>query len=36
MNDHAATSEALLDADRRHLIHPLHHPKEHAGAQIFV
>ncbi|HXA26395.1 MAG TPA: aspartate aminotransferase family protein [Acetobacteraceae bacterium] len=36
MNDHAATSEALLDSDRRHLIHPLHHPKEHAGAQIFV
>ncbi len=36
MNDHAAASEALLDADRRHLIHPLHHPKEHAGAQIFV
>jgi adenosylmethionine-8-amino-7-oxononanoate aminotransferase len=36
MNDHVATSEALLDSDRRHLIHPLHHPKEHAGAQIFV
>jgi putrescine---pyruvate transaminase len=36
MNDHVATSEALLDSDRRHLIHPLHHPKEHAAAQIFV
>jgi adenosylmethionine-8-amino-7-oxononanoate aminotransferase len=36
MNDHAATGDVLLDADRRHLIHPLHHPKEHAQAQIFV
>ena len=36
MNDHAATGDALLDADRRHLIHPLHHPKEHAQARIFV
>ena len=36
MNDHAATSATLLDADRRHLIHPLHHPKEHAQAQVFV
>ena len=36
MNDHAATADVLLDADRRHLIHPLHHPKEHAQARIFV
>jgi adenosylmethionine-8-amino-7-oxononanoate aminotransferase len=36
MNDHAATSDALLEADRRNLIHPLHHPKDHATAQIFV
>ena len=36
MNDHGATGDVLLDADRRHLIHPLHHPKEHAQAQIFV
>ncbi len=36
MNDHAATADVLLDADRRHLIHPLHHPKEHAQAHIFV
>jgi adenosylmethionine-8-amino-7-oxononanoate aminotransferase len=36
MNDHVATSATLLDADRRHLIHPLHHPKDHAQARIFV
>src|SRR5271166_6421195 len=36
MNDHATTGDTLLDADRRHLIHPLHHPKEHAQARIFV
>jgi adenosylmethionine-8-amino-7-oxononanoate aminotransferase len=36
MNDHAPTSEVLLDADRRHLIHPLHHPKDHAAARVFV
>jgi adenosylmethionine-8-amino-7-oxononanoate aminotransferase len=36
MNDHAATSASLLDADRRHLIHPLHHPQDHAQARIFV
>src|ERR1700760_4336319 len=36
MNDQAATGTALLDADRRHLIHPLHHPKDHAAARIFV
>ncbi len=29
-------ADVLLDADRRHLIHPLHHPKEHAQAHIFV
>ncbi|HEX3399526.1 MAG TPA: aspartate aminotransferase family protein [Acetobacteraceae bacterium] len=36
MNDQAATGTALLDADRRHLIHPLHHPKDHAQARVFV
>jgi adenosylmethionine-8-amino-7-oxononanoate aminotransferase len=36
MNDHAPVSENLLDADRRHLIHPLHHPKDHAQARVFV
>ncbi|HLY90116.1 MAG TPA: aspartate aminotransferase family protein [Acetobacteraceae bacterium] len=34
MNDHTPTS--LLDSDKRHLIHPLHHPNEHAHAHIFV
>ena len=24
------------EADRRHLIHPLHHPKDHANARLFV
>ena len=36
MNDDVATGDILLDTDRRHLIHPLHHPKEHAQARIFV
>lgn len=36
MNDSAIAGDVLLEADRRHLIHPLHHPKEHAGARIFV
>ena len=27
---------SLEDADRAHLIHPLHHPKDHAGARIFT
>jgi adenosylmethionine-8-amino-7-oxononanoate aminotransferase len=36
MNDHAPTTEGLLDADRRHLIHPLHRPKDHVQARIFV
>src|SRR5207302_9370075 len=36
MNDHAGTGGALLDIDRRHLIHPLHHPKDHAQARVFV
>ncbi len=36
MNDLGATTDVLLDADRRHLIHPLHHPQEHAQARIFV
>src|SRR5690348_5084169 len=36
MNDVVATSAALLDADKRHLVHPLHHPKDHAQAHMFV
>ena len=35
MNDVVSTS-ALLDADKRHLVHPLHHPKDHAQAHMFV
>jgi putrescine---pyruvate transaminase len=36
MNDVVATSASLLDADKRHLVHPLHHPKDHAQAHMFV
>ena len=36
MNDVALVSDDLVLADQRHLIHPLHHPKDHAGARIFV
>ncbi len=36
MNDVASPGDTLLATDQRHLIHPLHHPKEHAKAQIFV
>ncbi len=36
MNDLSSLGEQLADADRRHLIHPLHHPKDHAGAKIFT
>jgi adenosylmethionine-8-amino-7-oxononanoate aminotransferase len=36
MNDLSQTGDLLLDADRRHLIHPLHHPKDHAQAKLFV
>ena len=36
MNDHAASGESLLDVDKRHLIHPLHHPKEEAKARWFA
>src|SRR5436305_13502860 len=36
MNDHAGAGGALLDSDRRHLIHPLHHPNDHAQARVFV
>jgi adenosylmethionine-8-amino-7-oxononanoate aminotransferase len=35
MNDLSPASELLLDTDRRHLIHPLHHPRDHAQARIF-
>jgi adenosylmethionine-8-amino-7-oxononanoate aminotransferase len=36
MNDLSTTGDLLADSDRRHLIHPLHHPKDHAGARIFT
>ena len=36
MNDLATSANILLEADKRHLIHPLHHPKEHAQAKVFV
>ncbi|MBV9251718.1 MAG: aspartate aminotransferase family protein [Acetobacteraceae bacterium] len=35
MNDVAPTA-ILFATDQRHLIHPLHHPKDHAQAHIFV
>jgi adenosylmethionine-8-amino-7-oxononanoate aminotransferase len=34
MDDHAPAPDALLDLDRRHLVHPLHHPSEQA--RIFI
>lgn len=36
MDELTPTADILFDLDRRRLVHPLHHPKEHAGAQIFV
>ncbi len=36
MDDHTPAGEELLDLDRRRLVHPLHHPNEHAAARIFV
>ena len=36
MNDLSPVTDVLADADRRHLIHPLHHPKDHANAKIFT
>jgi adenosylmethionine-8-amino-7-oxononanoate aminotransferase len=36
MDDAAQITDVLLDADRRHLIHPLHHPNDHANARLFV
>jgi adenosylmethionine-8-amino-7-oxononanoate aminotransferase len=35
MNDLSLAGD-LLESDRRHLIHPLHHPKDHATARLFV
>ena len=36
MDDIASAAIDLVEADRRHLIHPLHHPKDHAGARLFT
>src|SRR6202790_1832804 len=36
MDDISPVSDVLMDADRRHLIHPLHHPKDHANARMFT
>ncbi|MGE0418983.1 MAG: aspartate aminotransferase family protein [Acetobacteraceae bacterium] len=36
MNDLSSSGEMLAESDRRHLIHPLHHPKDHAGAKIIA
>src|ERR1700684_4604906 len=36
MDDISPVTDVLMDSDRRHLIHPLHHPKDHANARIFI
>jgi adenosylmethionine-8-amino-7-oxononanoate aminotransferase len=36
MNDQPLAAGTLAEADKRHLIHPLHYPKDHAAARIFV
>jgi adenosylmethionine-8-amino-7-oxononanoate aminotransferase len=36
MNDSTPAADMLREADRRYLIHPLHHPKDHAGARMFT
>ena len=36
MDDLSSLHDMLVDSDRRHLIHPLHHPKDHANAKFYV
>jgi adenosylmethionine-8-amino-7-oxononanoate aminotransferase len=36
MDDHTPVAAALLESDRLHLVHPLHHPSTHAGTLLFV
>src|ERR1700742_3838558 len=36
MDDISPLADVLAEADKRHLIHPLHHPKDHANARIFT
>jgi adenosylmethionine-8-amino-7-oxononanoate aminotransferase len=36
MNDVAIAGDSLLATDQRYLVHPLHHPNDHAQARIFT
>src|SRR3954449_13538035 len=36
MNDVPTADTNLLDTDKRYLIHPLHHPKDHTDPRVFV
>ncbi|HYZ23034.1 MAG TPA: aspartate aminotransferase family protein [Rhodopila sp.] len=36
MDDLSQTGDQLVSVDHRHLIHPLHHPKDHADPRVFV
>ncbi len=36
MNDLAIPADTLLATDQRYLVHPLHHPSDHAQARIFT
>jgi adenosylmethionine-8-amino-7-oxononanoate aminotransferase len=36
MDDVVSYGDSLVDSDKRHLIHPLHHAKDHASPKIFV
>ncbi len=36
MDDSVPATDALLDLDRRRLVHPLHHASEHANTRLFV
>jgi putrescine aminotransferase len=36
MNDAAIPGDSLLATDQRYLVHPLHHPNDHAQARIFT
>ena len=36
MNDLSPVTDMLMAMDRRHLIHLLHYPKDHANARVFV
>ncbi len=36
MNDLAMPADTLLATDQHYLIHPLHHPNDHAQARIYT